>query len=186
MCSNLTLAVVLAAYVPERRSLADARPDATDRDRGRVTRCPDSAAARLAHDGSPQTRSDDPQGAPKRQPYEVWLGDPLDANSRRRGRWWSLGRSPVRQELVGGVHGRLRCCTPVLYGARRSGQAARSKLRIKSLRETVRLGLSMLAPQAKLHVQTVPERDRTPVNCSPDCNPGCNFRLLVTPWCCTR
>ena len=31
-----------------------------------------------------------------------------------------------------------------------------------------------------------PERDRTPVNCSPDCNPGCNFRLLVTPWCCTR
>jgi hypothetical protein len=51
MCSNLTLAVVLAAYVPERRSLADARPDATDRDRGRVTRCPDSAAARLAHDG---------------------------------------------------------------------------------------------------------------------------------------
>jgi len=36
------------------------------------------------------------------------------------GRW---GRSPVRRELVGGVHRRLRCCTPVLYGARRSGQA---------------------------------------------------------------
>jgi hypothetical protein len=28
------------------------------------------------------------------------------------GRW---GRPPVRRELVGGVHGRLRCCTPVLY-----------------------------------------------------------------------
>lgn len=67
------------------------------------------------------------------------------------GRW---GKSPVRRELVGGVHGRLRCCTPVLYGARRSSQAARSNC-VKSLRGTGPPGLSMFAPQAKLHVQTV-------------------------------
>jgi hypothetical protein len=61
------------------------------------------------------------------------------------GRW---GRSPVRQELVGGVHGRLRCCTPVLYGAQRSSQAARSKPGIKKPEaERVRQGSFAFAPQ---------------------------------------
>ncbi len=41
--------------------------------------------------------------------------EPFDANSRRRGRRWSLG--PVTRPAGAccrGVHGRLRCCTPVL------------------------------------------------------------------------
>ena len=45
------------------------------------------------------------------------------------GRW---GGSPVRRELAEGVHGRLGCCTRVLYGARRRGHAAWSKPRIKA------------------------------------------------------
>src|SRR6266487_2697190 len=39
------------------------------------------------------------------------------ANSWRRGHLWSLGRVAVRRQLVGGVLGRKRCCTSVLYGA---------------------------------------------------------------------
>ena len=75
----------------------------------------------------------------------------------------------------------LLCCTAPGVAVKPHGQNCGLKFEGRP-----RLGLSMLAPQAKLHVQTVPERDRIPVNCSPDCNPGCNFRLLVTPWCCTR
>ena len=40
---------------------------------------------------------------------------PLDANSRRQGRSRSLGQVIVRWRFVGGVPGRWRCCTCVLY-----------------------------------------------------------------------
>src|SRR5262245_62725857 len=43
---------------------------------------------------------------------------PLDANSWRRGRSWSLGQLAGWRRLVGSVPGHLRCCTRVVYGAR--------------------------------------------------------------------
>ncbi len=43
---------------------------------------------------------------------------PLDANSWRRGRSWSLGQVTGRWRLVGGVLSRQRCCTCVLSGTR--------------------------------------------------------------------
>jgi len=42
--------------------------------------------------------------------------DPLDANSRQRGRSGSLGQFTGWWRSVGGVPGRSRCCTFVLYG----------------------------------------------------------------------
>ena len=42
--------------------------------------------------------------------------DPPDANSRRQGRSGSLGQVTVWWRPVGGVRGRWRCCTCVLYG----------------------------------------------------------------------
>jgi hypothetical protein len=43
--------------------------------------------------------------------------DPLDASSWRRGHLWSLGQVVVRWRFAGGVPGRPRCCTCVLYAA---------------------------------------------------------------------
>jgi hypothetical protein len=42
-------------------------------------------------------------------------GNPLDANSWQRGRWWSLRQLAVWSQLAGVVYGRWRCCTSVLY-----------------------------------------------------------------------
>jgi hypothetical protein len=71
-------------------------------------------------------RASTPAAPAKHQPGRglYHICDPLDANSRRRGRWWSLGQVAVPRRLVEGVPGRLRCCTRVLYGARPGRHAA--------------------------------------------------------------
>jgi hypothetical protein len=47
------------------------------------------------------------------------LGDPLDANSRRRGRSGSLGQVSGRWKSLGAARGRWRCCTCCCMGSDR-------------------------------------------------------------------
>src|SRR6266487_4802039 len=100
------------------------------------------------------------------------------ANSWRRGHLWSLGQVAVRRQLVGGVLGRKRCCTSVLYGALAGRHATWSQARVKCLTLAGARSFVSVRRAGQMSRPHVSERERPGTDCNPSCSPA---KLTIIP-----